>query len=141
MIDLITDEVNLLSSSISEKIAKIQPPKFNDSEPEASIVDIGKEIAEILTNKNINVQYLLELKSFELISLFLGNAEIEIDGEISGKLFSSADTTFLILNTKIDQMRYWDGLDLYFLSDFDLALSMMNGPSLNSFDDFFAELK
>ncbi len=94
-----------------------------------------------LNNKNLNVQYLLELKSFELISLFLGNAEIEIDGEISGKLFSSADTTYLNLDTKIEQMRYWDGMELYFLSDFDLALSIMNGRSMNSFEDFFADIK
>jgi hypothetical protein len=141
MINLITDEVSLLSSSIKEKIAQIQPPQINNSEPEAKPIEIRNEATDILANKNMNVQYLLELKSFELISLFLGNAEIEIDGEISGKLFSSADTTFLNLETKINQMRYWDGLELYFLSDFDLALSMTNGPSLNSFEDFFAELK
>ncbi|MCW9065367.1 MAG: hypothetical protein OQJ78_03650 [Ignavibacteriaceae bacterium] len=141
MINLITDEVSLLSSSIKEKIAQIQPPQLNNSEPEAKPIEIRNEATDILANKNMNVQYLLELKSFELISLFLGNAEIEIDGEISGKLFSSADTTFLNLETKINQMRYWDGLELYFLSDFDLALSMTNGPSLNSFEDFFAELK
>jgi hypothetical protein len=141
MINLITDEVSLLSSSIKEKIAQIQPPQLNNSEPEAKPIEIRNEATNILANKNMNVQYLLELKSFELISLFLGNAEIEIDGEISGKLFSSADTTFLNLETKINQMRYWDGLELYFLSDFDLALSMTNGPSLNSFEDFFAELK
>ena len=141
MINLITDEVGLLSSSIKEKIAQIQPPQLNNSAPDESTVEISKEASDILSNKNMNVQYLLELKSFELLSLFLGNAEIEIDGEITGKLFSSADTTFLNLETKINQMRYWDGLELYFLSDFDLALSMMNGPSLNSFEDFFTELK
>jgi hypothetical protein len=141
LIDLIADEVNLLSTSIQEKIAQIQPPKFINSETEANAVEMRKEVSDTLTNKNLNVQYLLELKSFELISLFLGNAIIEIDGEISGKLFSSADTTFLNLDTKIDQMKYWDGFELYFLSDFDLALSMMNGPSLNSFEDFFTEIK
>ncbi len=141
LIDLVADEVVLLSTSIKEKIAQIQPPQFNDSESEANTVEISNEAIDILANKNLNVQYLLELKSFELISLFLGNAEIEIDGEITGKLFSSADTTYLNLETKIDQMRYWDGLDLYFLSDFELALSMMNGPSLHTFEDFFAEIK
>ena len=141
LIDLIADEVNLLSSSIKEKIAQIQPPLLNNQEPETKTVEINNEAIDNLNNKNLNVEYLLELKSFELISLFLGNAEIEIDGEISGKLFSSADTTYLNLDTKIDQMRYWDGLELYFLSDFDLALSIMNGPSLTSYEDFFADIK
>ena len=140
MIDLITDQVNLLSSSIKEKIAQIQPPQFSNSEPEENTFELSSKASDILANKNLNVQYLLELKSFELISLFLGNAEIEIDGEITGKLFSSADTTFLNLETKINQMRYWDGLELYFLSDFNLALSMMNGPSLYSFEDFSADV-
>ena len=142
MIDLISGEVKLLSSSIQEKIAKIQPPKFNYANDQDNPVESDIEkTSEILENKNLDIQYLLELKSFELISLFLGNAEIEIDGEITGKLFSSADTTYLSLETKIDQLRYWDGLELYFLYDFNFDLSMMNGPSLNSFDDFFADAK
>jgi len=140
MVDLISYEINILSSSIQEKIEKIQPPKFDNSEPAIVAVDVEDEGSiEFLSDKNLDVQYLLELKSFDLLSLFLGNAEIEIDGEITGELFSSADTTFLNLNTNIDQMRYWDGLDLYFLYDFEFALSMTNGPSLLSFDDFFAE--
>ncbi len=141
MFDLITDEVNLLSSSIQEKIAQVRPPQFDNTEPEAKMVELINKTSDNLVNKNLDVQYLLELKSFELISLFLGNAEIEIDGEITGKLFSSADTTFLNLETKINQMRYWDGLDLYFLSDFKLDLSMRNRPLLNSFEDFFADVK
>lgn len=142
MVDLIRAEVNLLSSSIQEKIAKIQPPKFTDTDVKEKVVEtVVEKESEILANKNLNVQYLLELKSFELISLFLGNAEIEIDGEITGELFSSADTTFLNLDTKIDQLRYWNGIDLYFLYDFNFALLMTSGPSLNSFDDFFAQAK
>jgi hypothetical protein len=142
MVGLISQEIDMLSSSIQDKIEQIQPPKFENSEPVLATENLKDEdIFEYFSDKNLDVQYLLELKSFDLISLFLGNAEIEIDGEITGELFSSADTTFLNLNTNIDQMRYWDGFDLYFLYDFEFALSMTNGPSLNSFDDFFAEAK
>ena len=141
LVDLISAEINLLSASVQNKIAKIQPPKFNNDLPGETITETKKEkLSETFVNKNLDVQYLLELKSFELISLFLGNAEIEIDGEISGELFSSADTTFLNLKTDIDQMRFWDGLDLYFVYDFTFDLAMMNGPSLSSFDDFYADV-
>jgi len=142
MIDLITEEINILSSSIQEKIAKIQFPNFTQNAIDSTLFELDtKRPYEILANQNLDIQYLLELKSFELISLFMGNAEIEIDGEITGKLFSSADTTYLNLDTKINQLRYWNGLELYFLYDFNFQLAMMNGPSLESFDDFYADAK
>jgi len=142
MVNLIVDEVDLLSTSINEKIAKIQPPKLNNGQSSESTNEEKTEKTFTgFASNNLDVEYLLELKSFELISLFLGNVELEIDGEIHGELFSSADTTFLNLYTDIKQLKYWDGSEIYFLHDFDFNLAMMNGPSLNSFDNFFADLK
>ncbi len=141
VISVIADEVNLLSSSIQQKIEQIQPPDFIKSDLQTNTIDLAKYTEPLPSTRHLDIQYLLELKSFELISLFLGNAEIEVDGEITGSLFAAGDTTILMLDTKINQMKYWDGLELYYLSDFDFALKMNNTSLSDSFEGFMADMK
>lgn len=142
IIDVISDETSMLSSSIKNKIKLIQPPDIISSEPvSATTEDLKEKTANLLAGRNIDVQYLLELKSFELLSLFLGQSEIEVDGEISGRVFSANDSVSVVLDTKIAQMKYWDGLDLFYLSDFNLSFTMNDRISENAFDDFKADVK
>jgi hypothetical protein len=142
IIDVISDETSMLSSSIKNKIRRIQPPDFIDSEPvSATTEDIKEKTANLLAGRNIDVQYLLELKSFKLLSLFLGQSDIEVDGEISGRVFSANDSVSVLLGTKIAQMKYWDGLDLFYLSDFNLSFAMNDRISENAFDDFKTDVK
>ena len=140
VIDVFAEEVKALSSSIKNKIDHIQIPNFTSSQPD-EIYKKGQENPPfLLTTRGLNVDYLLELKSFELLSLFLGNSEIEVDGEIFGKINTTNDSISVTINTKIDQMRYWDGIDLFYLSDFDLSLKMNDRISVSSFDDFLADI-
>ena len=141
MIDIVSEETKMLSTSIQNKIEKIQPPRFTSSEPEIVKVKVDENTAIQFSGKNLNVKYLLELKSFELLSLFLGNSEIEVDGEITGNIFSLNDSISVVLDTKIKQLKYWDGVDLYFLSDFDLSMVMNDRISVTAFDAFNADVK
>lgn len=141
VIDVIAEEASLLSSSIQKKIEQIQLPDFTKSGLQSESEDLAKSITTLPTNRNLNIQYLLELKSFELLSLFLGDVEIEVDGEITGKLFAAGDTTILNLDTKVNQMKYWNGLELYYLSDFDLSAKISSTSITDSFDGFMANIK
>ncbi|NWG28350.1 MAG: hypothetical protein HXY48_07425 [Ignavibacteriaceae bacterium] len=141
LIDAIAGESTLLSSAIQKKIEQIQPPDFTKSESLIKSENLTVKPAELSLKRNLNVQYLLELKSFELLSLFLGNAEIEVDGEILGKLIASGDTTILTLDTKINQMKYWDGLELFYLSEFDLYTKINNQSLGDSFEGFTADIE
>ena len=140
VIDIFTEEVNALTSSIKNKIDHIQLPNFTSTQSEENYNKIQEYHPLVLTNRSLNVDYLLELKSFELLSLFLGNSEIEVDGEISGKIITTNDSISVSLETKIDQMQYWDGVDLLYLSDFALSLDVKDRISISSFDDFLANL-
>ena len=141
IIDVITEETKMLSLSIKKKIEKIQPPNFGNLIAEETADNFVETSPVLLTGKDVNVQYLLELKSFELLSLFLGNSEIEVDGEISGRIFAANDSVSVTLDTKIEQMRYWNGRDLYYLSGFDLSLVIDDKISLNTFDNFISDIK
>ena len=141
LIDAIAGESALLSSAIQKKIDQIQPPDFTKPKSLIKSENLTVKPAELSLKRNLNVQYLLELKSFELLSLFLGNAEIEVDGEILGKLIASGDTTILTLDTKINQMKYWDGLELFYLSEFDLYTKINNKSLVDSFEGFKADVE
>ncbi len=141
LIDVIAEETSLISSSIQKKIEKIQPPDFKKVVQETKTERLVEHTPTLPVTRNLNIQYLLELKSFELLSLFMGDADIEVDGEVTGKLFASGDTTILSLNTEINQMKYWDGLELFYLSDFQFDMVMNNRTLIDSFDGFLADLK
>ncbi|MCK7523729.1 MAG: hypothetical protein MZV64_41940 [Ignavibacteriales bacterium] len=141
VVDVIADEASLLSSSIQKKLEQIQPPDFTKLGLQTNTNILTENAATLPANRNLNIQYLLELKSFELISLFLGNADIEVDGEITGKLFAAGDTTILTIDTEINQMKFWDGLELYYLSDFDFLINVNNRSSEDSFEGFLADMK
>ncbi|MGB5530140.1 MAG: hypothetical protein WBQ32_09220 [Ignavibacteriaceae bacterium] len=140
VIDVFSEKVRVLSSTIKKRIDRIQPPKFTSSQPDEFYSNTKEDNPLAITSRSLNVNYLIELKSFELLSLFLGNSEIEVDGELSGKIITSNDSISVILNTKIEQMKYWDGTDLFYLSDFNLSLTMNDLISVSSFDDFLADL-
>ncbi len=140
VVDAIAEEASIISGSIQKKIEQIQPPDFTKLESQSNPVAIT-ESNVMPRERNLNVQYLLELKSFELLSLFLGETEIEVDGEITGKLIAKGDTTILYLDTKINQMKYWDGLELYYLNDFNFSTIINNSTTSDSFDGFKADMQ
>ncbi len=137
--DVFTSKASMLSTSIKNKIEQIQLPDFNGSQNELLVTETFEE-EESITNRDIDADYLLELKSFELLSLFLGNSEIQVDGEITGKIFSSGDRISVTLESEIEQMRYWDGLELFYLYDFKLSLMMDDRISVSTFDDLKADI-
>jgi len=139
LVDVFAEEASMLSASIKKKIEQVQLPDFSNPEPVVIVNDVSEDNT-VLTNRNINADYLLELKSFELLSLFLGNSEIQVDGEISGRIFSSGDTILVTLQSEINQMRYWDGTDLYYLSGFNLSLEMKDRISVTTLDDLQVDL-
>ena len=140
-IDVVSEEAKMISSSVQKKIERIQPPAITNSKSGNAIVKREENNPVIFSGNNVDVKYLLELKSFELLSLFLGKSQIEVDGEISGSISSSNDSVSVVLDTKIAQMKYWDGLELLYLSDFDLKLAMNDRISVTAFDDFNANVK
>ena len=140
-IDVVSEEAKMLSSSLQNKIERIQLPDITNSESGNVTLKEDENNPELFSGKNVDVKYLLELKSFELLSLFLGKSEIEVDGEISGSISTSNDSVSVVLDTKIAQMKYWDGLELFYLSDLDLSLAMNDRISVADFDDFKANVK
>jgi hypothetical protein len=139
LIETIGLEVKLIASTIERKIDAIQPPQFfDDNLVSANLLLNDFEYQKVIANNQFNVNYLLEFKDFELLSLLLGDSEIDIDGELTGKFSASQDSISMNLETKINQLKFWNGSELFYLSDFDLNMTIDDKVSQTSFEDFTA---
>ncbi len=88
----------------------------------------------------MDVQYAIEFKDFSLLSLFLGNNHLEIDGDISGNLKNSSDSISISLNTNLKYLKYWGKEDVFFLSNFVLNFNVENGINSGSLNDVNSEM-
>jgi hypothetical protein len=139
LIEAVGLEVRLLASAIERKIDAIQPPRLLDENVVNSNLVLDEyEFQNAIANKDFKINYLLEFKDFELLSLLLGNSEIDVDGELTGRFSVSQDSISVTLGTKINQLKFWNGSDLYYLSDFDLNMIIDDKVTQTSFEDFSA---
>ncbi len=133
LIDVLNYKSNMFSSAVNEKINNIQYPAsskiFNDNTSLASL------------NPDIDLYYALEFKDFELLSLFLGNAEIEIDGELTGKINTYPDSIYVSLNTNLDYFKFWDGNELIYLSQLDLEFLFSDILSATDLTSVITDIK
>ncbi len=142
LIDAVSLEAELIASAIGKKIEAIQPPKFSNYQFTGTNIPLSTSGPETLSqDRNFKIDYLFEFKDFELLSLLLGNSEIDVDGELTGKFSVSADSVSLSLETKVNQFKFWDGDELYYLSDTELDFSINDRLSQSSFEDFSADIK
>ncbi len=116
------------SNAIANKINQIQPTSIIDN---INVYNLQNEKQnEVLFTDNlsseVDLYYALEFKDFELLSLILGGLEIEIDGELSGKLTTFTDSIVASLKTNLDYFKFWNGNELIYLSQLDLEFSIAN---------------
>ncbi|MBT8387138.1 MAG: translocation/assembly module TamB, partial [Ignavibacteria bacterium] len=128
LVSVISSESKIFSDAITNKLRQIQPPGSFDNINIYNLQD-EKQDEEILTDNlsfEIDLYYALEFKDFELLSLVLGGSEIEIDGELSGKLTTFTDSIAANLNTNLHYFKFWDGKELIYLSQLELESSFVN---------------
>ncbi len=135
-------ETDLMIAAIERKIEAIQLPgplRVIENLKDKSSSDY--QFNKLLSAHNFDVNYLIEFKDFQLLSLLLGGAEIDIDGELYGKFFLRQDSISLNLESDISQLKFWDGSDLFYLSGFNLFADIDDKISGTSFEDFYSKIR
>jgi molybdopterin-binding protein len=141
LVEAISLEAQLIASIINKKIEAIQPPKFfNNQLISTDLSTPNYEMETLVANRDFKINYLFEFKDFELLSLLLGDSEIDVDGELTGKFSVREDSISLGLETKINQFKFWNGSNLFYLSDFELNFIIEDKISQTSFEDFSADI-
>ncbi len=142
LVSLVSTESKTLSTALTNKLERIQPPEFIDN---TKIDDLQDEeydedfFAESLSSE-VDLNYALEFKDFELLSLILGGSKIEIDGELYGKLTIFNDSIAANINTNLDYFKFWDRKELIYLSQFDLEFSFSDKLSSTDLTGFETEV-
>ena len=121
--ELFTTEMKIVTTAVKNKLNKLIPA-------EAGIDSLGISVADLPavkgTGQKISLDYVIEFKDFQLLSLFLGGKQLELDGDVQGKLEETADSLNFTFNTNLDYLKYWGKNDVFFLSKLDLKLALNN---------------
>jgi hypothetical protein len=141
LIELITKKSGLIAESVTNKLNSFngQAENRDSSYYYSNSIQPETDLEENLTS-DIDVKYLIEFKDFELISLFLGNADLEVDGEIGGDITSKNNELNMSMNTKIDYFKYWDGNNLLFTSETNLDFSIQDSTSTSDLDNLVTNM-
>ena len=128
---IVKTESELITRFIKSEISHVR--NTGDSSP-------NKEILFDLPADGMDIDYTVEFKDFEILSLFLNNADIEIDGDISGKLLREKDILSATLNLDVNYFRYWDGDELFYVSDLQLRAGLENDFSKSAPNDLTSDI-
>ena len=137
VVKLFSAEANLLSASIKNKTEEIFPGSQNMNTGSNSF-SAGNLFSAV--DSSTSIQYLIDLKNFELMSLLLGNNQLEVDGELSGEIKNDKDSVKVSLKSRLDYVKFWGKRDVFFLSNLNFNFNLANSFNSNSFNDIFTSL-
>ncbi len=135
-VNLLSAEAGFLSYSVKNKINELFPSQ-NDVQTENSFVN-NNLFASI--DSSSNIQYLIDLKNFELISLLMGSNQLEVDGELSGEIKNNKDSVQLSLKSRLNYVKFWGKQEVFFLSHLNLNFNLKNAFNASSLYDVYANL-
>jgi hypothetical protein len=126
IVALIDAEVNMITDFIFYNIDKINPS--NSYSLDENLYSFN------LPGRMLDIDYSIEFKDFELLSLLLGNIDLEIDGDINGIIKRNGDSLNVSVAMDVNYFKYLKTDELYFISDM-----VMNAEILNDFSVEFPE--
>ncbi len=135
-ISVISEESGLLINAFMNKIDEILPA---NKIQENLLVEkkLGKTVSKskLKRNENVSMLYLIDLKDFGIISPFLNDKRLEIDGDMMGNILYNSDSIYITLQSDLNYLKYWGKTDVYFLSKLNLDMNTANSFNVNSTED------
>jgi uncharacterized membrane protein YeaQ/YmgE (transglycosylase-associated protein family) len=141
MVEALSNEINLVSRITKNKVDEVLPSNHPLQLPIKIITPAVTKIKiRPMTDTMASMKYLIEFKDFALLSLFLGHAQIEINGEMSGEFRNTKDSIYFSYNTDIDYIKYHLNDDVFFLSKLNLDLNVENGHQGEKLENILASV-
>lgn len=126
--DVISAEIELLQSSFIDKYSFLFP-----SEKQSDIV-FSEKSKLLLELEDISLDYLVDFKDF--LTIKFNSSEIEIDGSITGQILALEDSIALSSTLDINYFKYWNNVDLFFLTKTRLDFNIWNKIKDGTLEDF-----
>ena len=127
---VISAEAELLQKFFIDKYAFLLPA---DERQEVTISQQSKSLIEL---EHLSLDYLVDFKDF--LTIRFNNSEIEIDGSINGKILARDDSIAFSSTVDINYFKYWDNIDLYFLTKTRLDFNLWNKIEEGVLENFSA---
>ncbi len=135
---LLTTEMKIVMNAVKNKLNKLIPSEVGVD----SLVIAVSDIPTIKnTEKKTSLDYVIEFKDFQLLSLFLGGKQLELDGDVQGRLEETADSLNFTFNTNLEYLKYWGKNDVFFLSKLNLDLALHNNLQQISLSQMNADVE
>lgn len=128
MITMISSESELLLSALNKKLDNVLLDTTK-SNPVTTTIKLlkGRETSLFSSVDNNNdLDFNIKLKDFNLISIFLKNQVLAIDGQIDGKIENISNNIKIKVNTNLESLKFWGDNDVFFLSNLSLGINLSN---------------
>lgn len=120
---LMSTEMKIVTNAVKDKLNNLIPS-------DVGVDSLGLTVSDIPTVESAGgktrMDYVVEFKDFQLLSLFLGGKQLELDGDVQGKLEETEDSLNFTFKTNLDYLKYWGKNDVFFLSKLSLDLGLHN---------------
>lgn len=122
-VDLFSSEAKIVAYAVKNKLNKLLPSKIA-----ADTIETLTESLPLINKSfsNTKMDYVIEFKNFDLLSLLLGSKQLELNGYVQGTLKESNDSLNFILKSNLDYLKYLSGDNVFFLSKLNLNLALHN---------------
>ncbi|PJA98046.1 MAG: hypothetical protein CO128_09345 [Ignavibacteriales bacterium CG_4_9_14_3_um_filter_30_11] len=124
IIQVIKEEINSIDQVINNEVNKLT---FKDD----TLITITNPLN--LTNKkkdniliNDSLSYSLKFKQFNIKSPFKEKNNITINGMLNGNIINNNDNVNISLTSKLDYVKVWGDVGVYFLSGLSLKINLFN---------------
>jgi hypothetical protein len=124
-IDLLSSQAEFLSSSFTAKMSLLFPSMMSESPVETAGLKIKEPLFTKVENP-VNINYIIELKDFSLLSAFININQFEVDGEMGGTVKSSDNNVLISFNSNINYIRYWSDEDVFLIQNLQLETGVSN---------------
>ena len=119
---IIGTEATLITDFIEHNLKKINPLEISSIDTSTNFLTLPENL--------FDVNYSIEFKDFELLSLLLGNIDMEIDGDINGLIKRNGDTLSVSALMDVNYFKFIKDNELFFLSGLKLNAEMINDFSI-----------
>jgi len=146
-ISLLVDETKLLTDVSNKKIAQITGKDtvitITKNTNIAKKTDSRNNIEKLLfsnVDQDNEFTFDIKFKDFKLITIFLTNSSLEVDGSVKGKVYNSNDSVYVKVNSNLEYVKFWGPKDVFFLSKLNLGFDFENSFYAENLNDISAKI-
>lgn len=141
LISALSDETSLVTDAMLNKISEIFPSNDESNLTNKKVLLKTSKRNLKSPNSNTFVEYFVDLKDFGIISPFLQNRRLEIDGSIKGNINFNSKGIEISCISSFNYLKYWGGDDVFFIAKFFADLSVKNDFNVSSTKDIYVNLE